>query len=78
MSHTTEIMIENTVIAAFNKAIVNPENLNEDEAVDGINWNFVDYDVHREIREIFAPEELHFDLNDFIEGLIEEYLGEYA
>lgn len=70
---SNELMIENTVIAAFNKAVTNPENLNEDE-VDGINWNYVDADVHMDVAEIMAQDELHFVLGDMIEALIEEYI----
>lgn len=70
---SNELMIENTVIAAFNKAVTNPENLNEDE-VDGINWNYVDADVHMDVAEIMAQDELHFVLGDMIEAMIEEYI----
>ena len=36
-------MIKNDVIESFNRAVVNPENINEDGS---INWNFVDADMN--------------------------------
>ena len=41
MTFEAKCKIEDQVIAMFNKAIVNPDNLDVSE-VDGINWNFVD------------------------------------
>jgi|TARA_B110000467_G_scaffold153576_1_gene164073 hypothetical protein len=71
MTFEAKCKIEDQVIAMFNKAIVNPDNLDISE-VDGINWNFVDSDIHIGVKE--AGIELFFDLDDFIESMISEYL----
>lgn len=70
MTYEAKCEIEDKVIAMFLKAVANPENREEDS--DDINWNFVDADIHMDVSE--AGLELHFDLNDFVEGLIEELL----
>lgn len=71
MTFEAKCKIEDQVIAMFNKAIVTPDNLDISE-VDGINWNFVDSDIHIGVKE--AGIELFFDLDDFIESMISEYL----
>lgn len=72
MTYSTEMMIEDKVIAMFREAIVNPDNLDASEP-DGINWNFVDADVHIGVKEAELGE-LAFELDWFVEGLINEYL----
>tara|TARA_R110002153_G_scaffold47751_4_gene134794 strand:- start:662 stop:919 length:258 start_codon:yes stop_codon:yes gene_type:complete len=71
MTFEAKCKIEDQVIAMFNKAIIADENLDSNE-VDGINWNFVDSDIHIGVKE--AGIELFFDLDDFIESMINEYL----
>ena len=71
MTFEAKCKIEDQVIAMFNKAITNPDNLDVSE-VDGINWNFVDSDIHIGVKE--AGVELFFDLDDFVENMIGEYL----
>jgi len=63
--------MEDLVIEMFRKAIVNWKNIDHSE-VDGINWNFVDSDIHIGVKE--AGLVLFFDLNDFVEHLVNEYL----
>tara|TARA_R110002167_G_scaffold296309_1_gene500746 strand:+ start:399 stop:650 length:252 start_codon:yes stop_codon:yes gene_type:complete len=71
MTYEAKSEIEDKVIAMFLKAVASPENKDINE-VDGINWNFVDADMHIDVQQ--AGLELHFDLADFVEGLIEELL----
>lgn len=71
MTFEAKCKIEDQVIAMFNKAIVDLANIDHGE-VDGINWNFVDSDIHIGVKE--AGIELFFDLDYFIESMIEEYL----
>lgn len=74
MAYTNEMMIEDKVIAIFRKAVANPENADwKDNPWEGFNWNFVDADVHIGVKEADLGE-LHFDLDDFIEGLVREYI----
>lgn len=71
MTHTAKMKIEDQVIEMIRKAIKNPENADTSE-VDGINWNFVDADVHMDVSE--AGLVFEGELNDFIEYCINEYL----
>ena len=71
MTYEAKSEIEDKVIAMFLKAVASPENKDVNE-VDGINWNFVDADMHIDVQQ--AGLVLHFDLGDFVEGLIEELL----
>lgn len=74
MAYSNEMMIEDTVIAIFRKAVANPENADwKNNPWEGFNWNFVDADVHIGVKEADLGE-LHFDLDDFIEGLVREYI----
>lgn len=74
MAYTNEMMIEDKVIAIFRKAVANPENADhKNNPWEGFNWNFVDADVHIGVKEADLGE-LHFDLDDFIEGLVREYI----
>ena len=72
MSFEAKCKVEDQIIAMFNKAVANPENLDADE-VDGINWNFVEADIFMDIDAAGLKADW-IDLNDFIEGLINEYL----
>lgn len=72
MTFEEKCKVEDQIIAMFNKAIVNPENLDADE-VDGINWNFVDADINIGVKEAGLQFD-HINLDDFVEGLIGEYL----
>ena len=44
--------IPNTTARAFNKAISNPENINQDGL---INWNFVDSDTYMDVQPTDNP-----------------------
>jgi hypothetical protein len=46
-------MIKNDVIESFNAAVTNPENINTSG---GINWNFVDADIHMDLNGIYSSE----------------------
>ena len=48
-------MIKNDVIEAFNKAVNNPENINN---TGGINWNFVDADLNLDLGAFYDTEYL--------------------
>ena len=72
MSFEAKCKVEDQIIAMFNKAIANPENLDADE-VDGIIWNFVEADIVMDIHAAGLKADW-IDLNEFIEGLINEYL----
>jgi len=72
MSFEAKCKVEDQIIAMFNKALVNPENLDADE-VDGIIWNFVEADIIMDMHEAGLTADW-IDLRDFIEGLINEYL----
>lgn len=71
MNFETKCKIEDQVIAMFNKAIVDWANIDHSQE-GGINWNFVDSDIHIGVKE--AGIELFFDLNDFVDHLVNEYL----
>ena len=71
MNFETKCKIEDQVIAMFNKAIVDWANIDHSQE-GGINWNFVDSDIHIGVKE--AGIELFFDLDNFVENMINEYL----
>tara|TARA_R110000796_G_scaffold153732_2_gene270325 strand:- start:555 stop:812 length:258 start_codon:yes stop_codon:yes gene_type:complete len=71
MTFEAKCDIEDQVIELFNTAIVATDNLDSNE-VDGINWNFVDSDIHIGVKE--ADIQVFFDLDDFIDGMIQEYI----
>ena len=71
MNFQEKCKIEDQVIEMFRKATTSWSNMDMNE-VDGINWNFVDSDIHIGVKE--AGIKLFFNLDDFIEGLISEYL----
>ncbi|MCG7944836.1 MAG: hypothetical protein N0C84_00660 [Candidatus Thiodiazotropha taylori] len=48
-------MIKQDVIDAFNKAVVNPENLDQNGAID---WDFVDADIHLDLSKYYASDYL--------------------
>ena len=54
-------MIKNDVIESFNRAVENPENINEDGS---INWNFVDADCYMALAD--SNSDLPADI-DYIE-----------
>jgi|TARA_R110002096_G_scaffold311752_8_gene506045 hypothetical protein len=45
-------LVPNTTARAFNKAISNPENINQDGS---INWNFVDADTYMVVQPTDNP-----------------------
>ena len=49
-------VIKTDVIEAFNKAVNNPENLHEGG---GVNWDFVDADLHIDLGAFYATEYLY-------------------
>jgi hypothetical protein len=52
--------VPNTTARAFNKAISNPENINQDGS---INWNFVDADTYMAVQPTDNPLfYIHFNL----------------
>ena len=54
------ITVPNTTARAFNKAISNPENINQDGS---INWNFVDADTYMVVQPTDNPLfYIHFNL----------------
>jgi|TARA_B110000908_G_scaffold12553_1_gene14618 hypothetical protein len=54
------ITVPNTTARAFNKAISNPENINQDGS---INWNFVDADTYMAVQPTDNPLfYIHFNL----------------
>lgn len=59
-------MIKNDVIEAFNKAVNNPENINNSG---GINWNFVDADLNLELSAYYASSYLY----ECFEVLVDNY-----
>ena len=61
-------MIKNDVIEAFNAATTNPENINTSG---GINWNFVDADLHIDLSAIYSSDYL----NDCIEVLVDNHFS---
>jgi hypothetical protein len=74
MAYSNEMMIEDKVIAIIRKAIANPANADwKDNPWEGVNWNFVDADVHIAVKEADLGE-LHFDLNDFTAGCYQEFI----
>ena len=56
---------------AFKKAVVNPENINEDGS---INWNFVDADINMDLQErnIEIDQDLYYEEFDFAASEYEE------
>ena len=53
-------LVPNTTARAFNKAISNPENINQDGS---INWNFVDADTYMAVQPTDNPLfYIHFNL----------------
>ena len=71
MNFQEKCKIEDQVIDMFRTAITSRSNMDINE-VDGINWNYVDSDIHIGVKE--AGIELGFNLDDFVESLISEYL----
>jgi hypothetical protein len=64
---------------AFNKAITNPENFNEDGSV---NWNFVDADVYMDVKPddqvLFNTEEEGRDYMTQFDYLADVWEGKYT
>jgi len=56
---------------AFKKAVVNPENINEDGS---IIWNFVDADVNMDLLKLFGniDNDLYYEEFDFAASEYEE------
>jgi hypothetical protein len=44
------------VIESFNKAVINPENINSSG---GLNWDFVDADINIEVGDFYTSEYLY-------------------
>lgn len=62
-------MMKNDVIEAFNAAVANPENVNEDGS---INWNFVHADMFLDLKVWYESEYLDAcfeELADLYEGV---------
>ena len=59
-------MIKNDVVEAFNKAVVNPENIHKGG---GINWNFVDADLNLDLGMWYTTEYLY----ECFEVLVDNY-----
>ena len=69
MLTTYGAMIKNDVIEAFDKAVTNPENINYDINSRGIDWDFVNVDINKEIGGFYSTEYL----NDCIGVLVDNY-----
>lgn len=61
-------MIKQDVIDAFNKAVVNPENLYENG---GVNWDFVDADINFDLNGIYDADYLF----ECLDVLVNNYFG---
>lgn len=61
-------MIKNDVIEAFNKATNNPENIN---ASGGMNWDFVDADLHMDLNNFYSTEYLY----ECVEVLVDNFFS---
>lgn len=59
-------MIKMDVIEAFNKAVVNPENIHQGG---GINWDFVDADLNLDLGMWYTSEYLY----ECFEVLVDDY-----
>lgn len=57
------------VVEAFAKAVMNPENMNEDFT---INWNFVDADMNLELGMFYGSDYL----GECMETLADQYEGQ--
>jgi hypothetical protein len=71
MLTTYGAMIKNDIIERFNQAVADPENINTSG---GINWNYVDADVHIAMSVIYSSDYL----NDCMEVLVDNYFGKAA
>ena len=61
-------MIKNDVVEAFNKAVVNEENIHQGG---GINWDFVDADLNLDLGMWYTSEYLY----ECFEVLVDNYFG---
>ena len=68
MLTTYGAMIKNDIIERFNEAVKDPENINTSG---GINWNYVDADVHIALTPIYDQQYLA----DCIEVLVDNYFS---
>lgn len=59
-------MIRNDILEAFDTAVTNPENINSSG---GINWNYVDADIHMELSAFYASSYL----DECMEVLVNNY-----
>ena len=66
MLTTYGVMIKNDIIERFNKAVADPENRTQGG---GINWNYVDADVHIAMSVIYSSDYL----NDCMEVLVNKH-----
>ena len=71
MLTTYGAMIKMDVIEAFNKAVVNPDNIHKGG---GINWNFVDSDLQIGLGVIYNSDYL----NDCFAVLVDNYFARAA
>jgi hypothetical protein len=71
MLTTYGAMIKMDVIEAFNKAVVNPDNIHQGG---GINWNFVDSDLQIGLGVIYNSDYL----NDCFAVLVDNYFARAA
>lgn len=61
-------MIRNDILEAFEAATTNPENIN---ASGGINWDYVDADIHMGLSAFYATSYL----NECMEVLVDNYFN---
>jgi len=61
-------MIKNDVIESFNAAVANDENVRADGSIE---WNFVDADMHMDLRAIYSSDYI----GECMEILADDYEG---
>lgn len=61
-------MIRNDIIEAFEAAVINPENINQSG---GIDWDYVDADIHMAVGAFYAAGYL----NECLEILVDNYFN---
>lgn len=71
MLTTYGAMIKMDVIEAFDKAVVNPDNIHQGG---GINWNFVDADLSIDLGVFYNQEYI----NDCLTVLVDNYFARAA
>ena len=64
-------MIKQDIINRFNEAVTDPENINSSG---GINWNYVDADVHIALSAIYSSDYL----SECMEVLVDNFFDKVA